>query len=195
MPNFVIQFHLKDVIAALDAYLVHFEKYCRMYNNEDGCLDDSDGNLEKIAVSVNTLNNMFDDKHDKIFNAISGDIIRYLRLYNVNASGGVDQFKLIYFTGMALARFVAREGDVYAQRVLQFATAVQLDQCMHREVDGVGGRKSLLLRMRGLIENGELEERLGLDGLYMIYKVGANLLRDHAGIAPSVDAEQPLTPR
>ncbi len=54
-----------------------------------------------------------------------------------------------------------------------------LDVCLHHSVAETDGRPGLRMRMKNLIASGELEGRLGPDGMYLIFKVGANLLKDH----------------
>lgn len=96
----------------------------------------------------------------------------------MEADGGVDQFKLVYFSGRELASLLVNQANDYGARVVQYATVIMLEYCLKRQTGG-DGRRRLRTRLKDLIKAGHLETRLGPDGMYLIYKVAANMLNDH----------------
>ena len=111
-----------------------------------------------------------------IIEATSADIIRYLNYYGVKPRD-VDEFKLIYFMGCAFARFLEREGFILAAKVVQHGMVIMLDLGLRR-YNGNVGRPELKERLTRIIRDQKVQEKLGADGIYLIYKCSANMLKE-----------------
>ncbi len=124
VSDYIAQFHRRDVARVIDAYVKDFPCYCQIYDSADDTIPETSDDIDRIETAVCTLESVLGENGENILRAISGDIIRYMRHYNVRAREGVDEFKLVYFTGRALSRFLGRAGDGYASQVVQYANVI-----------------------------------------------------------------------
>jgi hypothetical protein len=124
----------------------------------------------------------------EIARSITSKIHEYVTYYNVHPLHGVDEFKLIYFTGQTLMRFLAREALVQkdevdksayllASQVTMYGAVFMLDHKLKACTDGIG-RPALKRRLARIIKDRNLDDRLGDEGAYLIYKIAYNLRRE-----------------
>lgn len=125
---------------------------------EDMSLVASDPDLLFIEAAMNEMN-------------------RYAVNYNVKFHDA-DEFKLIYFTGMALCKQFASKGAVNAVTLIQYVIIWMMDDCLayakshvyDTSVDSEDGRVELKERINCAIKNKALEKHFGVYGVLIAYK-------------------------
>lgn len=142
---------------------------------EDG-MDDAQVH-ELLAEYVQVI----EGAREEIFIATARDITKYLNFYKVYPTEGAhDEFKGIYFTGMAVSRFLVRLGLTDLNKLHLRAVLRLLD--FRLEYPHRVRRPKLTERIRSLIDSGdkEMQDHLGIYGWYMIYKCLYNSASDRA---------------
>jgi len=171
MHNFVYHFHKSDIKKVFTAFSTGLPEYYSLYVGKDSAtVDGCDSVISSFfeTVKVNDL---------QIVEAIAGNIYRYMNAYGVKPRDGVDEYKLVYFTGMTLSLFLERDRHILPSKIIKYATVYILDDRLKTFTSG-RGRPELKDRLIKLIKDGDLESALGTDGMYLIYKVASNLLKD-----------------
>lgn len=109
------------------------------------------------------------DNRQDIFLSTAVGIVEYLNFYKVFPTEGVhDEFKGIYFTGMAVSKHLVRLGLADLNKLHLRALLRLLD--FRLEEPFKVRRPVLTERIRSVIDNNALESHLGKYGWYLIYK-------------------------
>ncbi|MEK7592943.1 MAG: hypothetical protein AAB508_06205 [Patescibacteria group bacterium] len=109
------------------------------------------------------------DDRDNIFALTAAGIVEYINFYKVHPKDGVyDEFKSIYFTGMAVSKRLAQLGLVDLNKLHLRAMLRLLD--LRLEEPFKVRRTALTERIRSIIDNNVIESHLGKYGWYLIYK-------------------------
>lgn len=172
MSNFVTHYHKENILKTFQAYSSGLADCYYRYH----------GASAKVPECEQIIGSFFETcrvHNVAIMDAVASEIVRYMNYYGVQPRDGVDEFKLIYFMGMRLAAFLEREGNVTASKVIKYSAVLMLDDRLKEYTDN-RGRPELKERLTQLIRDGKLEEKLGTDGLYLIYKCSANMLKEVA---------------
>ncbi len=110
-----------------------------------------------------------ESKRDQIFLATAVGIVQYLNFYKVNPTQGVhDEFKSIYFTGMAVSEHLTQVGLVDLNKLHLRAVLRLLD--LRLEIPHKVRRPDLTSRVRSVINNNAINQHFGQYGWYLIYK-------------------------
>lgn len=110
-----------------------------------------------------------ESNRDNIFLFTAHGIVQYLNFYNVFPTQGAhDEFKGIYFTGMAVSDHLNRLGLVDLNKLHLRAVLRLLD--FRLEEPFKVRRPVLTERVRSVIDNNALDQHLGKYGWYLIYK-------------------------
>ncbi len=115
------------------------------------------------------------------------DIEYYLNSYEVRPKDGVcDEFKNIYFLGVAISREMKQVGLADIAKYQQIAMLKLLDFRLFDDVNIA--RPQLTARVRRAIESGALENDFGRFGLYLVYRCLFNFAKDQqTGSATSLE--------
>lgn len=106
---------------------------------------------------------------DNIFLSTALGIVQYLNFYKVFPTEGVhDEFKGIYFTGMAVSEHLKRLGLADLNKLHLRAVLRLLD--FRLEEPFKVRRPVLTARIRSVIDNNAVESHLGKYGWYLVYK-------------------------
>lgn len=170
----VHHFNKAEIIDVYRAYSRGLVSYYRLF----------EGNNATPADAFQVADNFFTTSSrnsDKIILAVSGEIQRYISYYNVKPNHLVDEFKLIYFTGMRLRAFLDRDGYAREGQIVLYGMVLMLDERLKKFTNGEG-RPDLKERLIKIIREHQVEVRLGQDGIYMIYKCASKMLDDHTEI-------------
>jgi hypothetical protein len=131
---------------------------------------------EEAKRLFNDIESVVENSYQKIIEAATGHIVRYLNYYAVEPRGNVDEFKAIYFVGRAISDFLEREGLSDCMKINWFAVVWALD---FRHYAHTGHyRPNLTLRLHKLIREAKVNEHLGSNGMYLIYKCASNSVLD-----------------
>lgn len=115
--------------------------------------------------------------YENIYILTKAKISKYLSFYYVSPSGGEnDEFKYIYFTGMAVAEKL-KEYDMYDLMRYHYRTVLHLLDERLRIPYGID-RPQLSARIEKAIEGDKLKEHFGEYGWYLTYKCLFNSARD-----------------
>lgn len=169
MSNFVSHYHKENILKTFDAYASGLADCYYRYAGKNANTDDCEKTIESFFETCRIY-------HMEIMESVAAEIVRYMNYYGVEARDGVDEFKLVYFMGARLSAFLERDGNVSTSKVVKFSTVLMLDDRLKEYTDS-RGRPELKERLITLIRDGKLEEKLGTDGLYLIYKCSANMLK------------------
>jgi hypothetical protein len=107
------------------------------------------------------------DGAPEIFKAAAAGINAYLNLYSVRAAKSADEYKIIYFLGLAIERQLQEMGYAELAQVHMFSMIGLLDYRLRTL--GID-KPSLRIALTKLIKQGKFEEQLGRNGGYLIYK-------------------------
>lgn len=113
--------------------------------------------------------------YDSLINSKSDDIIRaaafsitgYSHLYKVLPRETFDEFKIIYYLGLAIERHLTKAGHAKIVQVHMFTLIGLMDEALRRK--GVV-KPQLTGAMTQLIRFGYFDRELGNTGCYLIYK-------------------------
>ncbi len=169
MTNFVSHFHKEDIICVFNSYVSGIADCYGLYTG-------GNGNPYECSEVIHSCRTTFGMYHNEILESVAAEIIRYMNYYGVKPLGGVDEYKLIYFMGMRLAAFLENDGNELAAKVIRYSAVLMLDDRLKTFTED-RGRPELKERMLMLIKDGKVTERLGKDGLYLIYKCASNMLK------------------
>lgn len=95
-------------------------------------------------------------------------IEEYLNTFEVSPDKSIDEFKLIFFTGMTLAQGLKDEGLLKEAKIILSSMVYLLD---YRLFTIHVIREKLTERVLKMIRRGDLVDNTGKVGLYLIYKV------------------------
>ncbi len=126
----------------------------------------SDTEVEKL-IEMYVTN--IEDNHDNIFLASAVGIVQYLNFYNVFPTEGVhDEFKGVYFTGIAISEHLEKLGLADLNKFHLRAVLRILDYRLYEPYRV--NRPLLTERIRSVIDNNAIKTHLGKYGWYLIYK-------------------------
>ena len=118
-----------------------------------------------------------EDNRDQIFMQSAIGIVQYLNFYKVFPTEGVhDEFKGIYFTGMAVSAHLDRLGLADLNKYHLRSMLGILDYRLFHPHKA--NRKVLTERIRSIIDNNAVDAHLGKYGWYLIYKCLYNASND-----------------
>lgn len=124
---------------------------------------------EAVATLIDSYVKSIEGNRDQIFLNTAMGIVQYLNFYNVKPTEGVhDEFKGIYFTGMAVSDFLSDLGFADLNKLHLKAVLSLLD--FRLEEPFKVRRPVLTERIRSVIDNNAIESQLGKYGWYLIYK-------------------------
>lgn len=125
---------------------------------------------------VETYHKTIEGKKDVLFELAAVGIVEYCNFYKVTPDKGVhDEFKGIYFTGIAISKYLVQVGLVDINKLHLKAMLGLLD---FRLSSRNARRVELSNRIRSVINNNALDEHLGKYGWYLIYKCLFNAAQD-----------------
>lgn len=125
---------------------------------------------------VDTYHKTIESKKDVLFELAAVGIVEYCNFYKVTPDKGVhDEFKGIYFTGIAISKYLVQVGLVDINKLHLKAMLGLLD---FRLSSRNARRVELSNRIRSVINNNALDEHLGKYGWYLIYKCLFNAASD-----------------
>jgi hypothetical protein len=132
-----------------------------------------DANESNIKQHVDDYRDLWKNYDNKLLAAISQEITHYLHYYEVFPKGSIDEFKAVYFTGRVVSRFLDAEGLSELRELNDYVTIAMLDYKLskHAGVSRPLMRKSL----RKIAKENEFESKLGVHGMYLIYKSTCNV--------------------
>lgn len=126
----------------------------------------------EIAELSDSYVRAIEDNRNKIFLATASGMVRYIHFYNVAPKeGAYDEFKGIYFIGMAVSLRLLDLGLADLNKLHLRAMLRLLDMRLREPYDI--RRPTLSERILSLINNGAnlaIDEHLGTYGWYLIYK-------------------------
>lgn len=144
-------------------FLTHLKETIAFLARNDGI--DKDETRLLISQYVKEI----EDNKDNIFLASAYGIVTYLNFYNVRPTEGVhDEFKGIYFTGMAVSEHLHKLGLAELNKLHLRAMLRVLD--FRLAMPHKARRDLLTERIRSIIDNGTIEAHLGKYGWYITYK-------------------------
>lgn len=129
--------------------------------------------------------------YSEIIGPAYGDICReaaegissYLNLYNVRAEESADEYKVIYYLGMAIFKRLQHAKADEAAKIHLFGMIGMLDfRLLDIGVDKPPLRRALM----ELVRYNRFESELGATGCYLIYKCVSTVDRDAPPPAPAV---------
>ena len=107
------------------------------------------------------------DNADAIYRAATAGVSRYIYDYSIHVDPTVDEFKCVYFLGLAIHTKLLANGQPHAANVHLFTMIGLLDARLRT----MGfGKKQLLKAMMMVVRDGQFERDLGTNGCYLIYK-------------------------
>lgn len=134
---------------------------------------------EDIEKLVGQYVKEIEENRDRIFLNSALGIVQYLNFYNVLPAEGVhDEFKGIYFTGMAVSDHLNRIGLADLNKLHLRSMLRLLD--LRLEIPHKISRKVLTARIRAVIDNNSIESHLGKYGWYLIYKCLYNSVNERS---------------
>lgn len=152
-------------------FLKHIKDTISFLATSEGKSDDEVSELIKAYVDN------IEENRDKIFVLTATGIVKYINFYKVFPTEGVhDEFKGIYFTGMAVSAYLDKLGLADLNKYHLRAMLRLLDfRLLHPHK---ANRKVLTERIRSVIDNNTVESHLGKYGWYLIYKCLYNASND-----------------
>jgi hypothetical protein len=107
------------------------------------------------------------DYAPEIFKAAAAGINTYLNLYSVRAATSADEYKIVYFLGLAIERRLEEMGYAELAQVHMFSMIGLLDFRLRTLKIN---KPNLMVAMTRLVKQGRFREQLGQNGGYLIYK-------------------------
>ncbi|MFA7351676.1 MAG: hypothetical protein WC009_13025 [Methylotenera sp.] len=128
----------------------------------------SGSSTDDTRAIVESYHKTIESKKDVLFELAAVGIVEYCNFYKVTPDKGVhDEFKGIYFTGIAVSKYLVQLGLVDINKLHLKAMLALLDF----RLSSRGARRvELSDRVRSVINNNALDEHLGKYGWYLIYK-------------------------
>lgn len=160
MSHPLVTIHSHDWIELLE-YLKQTIYF--LAREEDGKTEEEASKFIEIYVK------QIEDNRETIFLATAYGIVKYLNFYNVMPSEGVhDEFKGIYFTGMAVSEHLnnLELTDLNKLHLRAMLRLLDFRLAYPHKVN----RKLLTSRIKSVIKNNSLDKHLGLYGWYITYK-------------------------
>lgn len=154
-------------------FLTFFRETIVLLADEDGLpISEVNQLTRKYVEAVN-------DRMEEVFTATSQRIQEYLNFYNVNPTHGVhDEFKGIYFSGMAVSCYLDHLGLAELNKLHLRAVLRLLDFRLHIPHDA--RREHLTKRINAVINYNAVDAHLGKYGWYLTYKCLYNAAHDRA---------------
>jgi hypothetical protein len=169
MTDFVNQFHRPSMVAIFQSFTNGLAKAYLLYEKESA----TDEDFKKILAAVASVTLRHSDDIMKVTGA---DIMRYMSYYEVETREGVDEYKIAYFMGRTYAKFLEKEGHPAAAAVIRFSSVLMLNHLLKKYLPN--GRPELVERLTRVIRERQVEERLGADGIYLLFRCASRMLRD-----------------
>lgn len=124
---------------------------------------------EAVEILIQNYVKAIEDNRDAIFLSTARGILQYLNFYDVVPTQGVhDEFKGIYFSGMAVSEHLSHLGYADLNK-LHLRAMLRLLDFRLQEPHNVR-RPDLSKRIRTVIDNNAVDEHLGKYGWYLVYK-------------------------
>lgn len=124
---------------------------------------------EAVEILIANYVKAIEEDKENIFLFTANGILQYLNFYNVIPTQGVhDEFKGIYFTGMAVSDRLIQLGFADLNK-LHLRAVLRLLDFRLAEPHKIR-RPDLTTRIRTVIDNNSVESHLGKYGWYLIYK-------------------------
>jgi len=118
---------------------------------------------DNLALYTQTINS----KCDEIYRMTARDINTYINLYSIHVNQSADEFKIIYYLGRAIEKWLVKNGLAEIAQIHMFAMIGLLDF----KLETLGYNKPKLTKaMIKLIRFGKIDEELGVTGCYLTYK-------------------------
>lgn len=137
---------------------------------------------DQTRVIVKNYHDAIEDKKMILFEVAASGIVEYCNFYKITPDKGVhDEFKGIYFTGIAISQYLVKLGLADINKLHLKAMLALLD---FRLSSRNACRRDLSDRLRSIINNNALDEHLGKYGWYLIYKCLFN------AASPATDIKQ-----
>lgn len=139
----------------------------------------SEKEFSQIYGYENSLDNFFKMirlHKSEIMDQVAEDIAEYMNFFVIETDKQVDEFKLIYFMGFKMAEILEGMGLTTEAKIILYASVIQLDVRLQAVTNGIG-RPELKRRLREVIRKGEVQKRLGTNGIYLIYKCAYRMLQ------------------
>ncbi len=124
---------------------------------------EDDAHEHRITQYTSVITDNFPD----IFRMAAGDMAVYLNSYDIHINQSADEFKLIYFLGRAIERYLKGKGLLAVAQIHMYLMIGLLDDRLRTR----GYDKPPLSRAMGkLIRLNEFDSELGKHGCYLLYK-------------------------
>lgn len=162
---------------------IHGNSWIRMltdFSETISLLALGDGKPEvDVELLVSQYHQAVESNRDHIFLGTAHGITQYLNLYAVlPKEGAYDEFKNIYFTGLAASACLKRDGLVELNKYQLRAILRLLDYRL--ESPYKIRRPDLTKRIKSIITENLVDEHLGKYGWYLIYKCLFNSANDNS---------------
>lgn len=173
MSNYIYHFNKENMRKILRGFIAALgDSYSDYVGGEDN-IDEMEAaklidHIERVCSSRDS---------ERILLAVTSDIIKYLEFYEIRPKPEIDEFKLIYFIGAKLAFFLEESEYYKAAKLVWYATVCLLDTRL-KDVTNGDGRPKLKCRLKKVITDNKLNERMGKDGIYLVYKCSFNMLKE-----------------
>lgn len=134
----------------------------------------SKNELEQL---LNEYHTTIDTNKAAILEGCTGEITRYVNSYQVSATDYLfDEFKAIYFLGVAITAQLERAGYVELKKIHQKTVLHLLNMRLISPYKAL--RPQLAQRINMAIDNNTVKEHLGIYGWYLLYKCLYNAAHD-----------------
>lgn len=156
-------------------YLNYFQKgisFIYLQDVTDGKITEND-EIELITEKARTLASQYfktiTDNKEEILDLTLVGMREYLNFYQVYPQEGEhDEFKGIFYTGMAISKILVKLGLLDLNKLHLKAVLLLMD---HRLESPLNARRNALSeRISSMINNNVLDDHLGKYGWYLIYK-------------------------
>lgn len=142
---------------------------------------DIDSAKEKTSLLAEQYFNEVNKNKIEIFKSTASSMDEYLNFYQVYPKNGEhDEFKGIFFTGMAVSKQLVSSGLLDLNKYHLNAVLGLMDYRLDEPYKV--SRKILTERIRSMIDNNVIESHLGKYGWYLTYKCLYNSAQDRASV-------------
>ena len=164
-------------------YLNYFQNAITFYILEEVTSGKVTGEQKVIEEKADTYARLYYEAVNKnrseIFESTALSMAEYLNFYQVYPKDGEhDEFKGIYFTGMAVSRQLVTLGLLDLNKCHLIAVLGLMDFRLDKPHQI--SRERLTKRIKSMIDNNVLDAHLGKYGWYLIYKCLYNSVSDRA---------------
>jgi len=165
MPNPIEMVYKRTITDVVRTFIKSFPEHIQ--RSRPGI---SHKDAQKLILDYEGL---WESYHAEILTAISRDISYYINYYGIFPQGSIDEFKAVYFTGRVISRFLDRDGFSDIREINDYITIDLLDFRLEKEASG--SRPIMTKALRKIASENEFEHKLGIHGMYLIYKSSCNI--------------------